>query len=323
MERGGFILSMAAGFFSVFLLGWQGYHGASADWVYGFLAVFWSLIMMLRLMTLTTPATVTGGSSLAQKIIGNFRERQEEDRQQLLENSFGGSYLLFLFGGILFAAWQVFCAAFPSQQGAFDSLDLMMRDFFSGGESQVLFFEGRIFDWGQGFLLLLALSMMGFVFRSHAAQKGLTRPMLIVLCAYAVSGYIAFAGLEPAGQGVAVAQADIIGNGSGAASFLLGSIPEGKTLSLFDIVLLESGIAGLAILTFILFIPLGYISLSAQAARADWMIVGCGMLAGSVLILSVFLSFTPALGGFMALCWMALFLAWGGAENNLLTKEQK
>lgn len=318
MSRGGFVLSMAAGLFSVFLLGWQGYHGASADWVYGFLAVFWSLIMMLRLMTLTTPATVmVAPSSLAQKIIGNFHERQEENRQKLLENSFGGSYLLFLLAGFLFAAWQVYCAAFPAQQAAFDSLDQMMQSFFALNGSRVLFFEGRVFDWGQGFLLLLAFAMMGFVLRSHAAEKGLARPALIVLCAYAVSGYIAFAGLEPSGNGAPVAQADMIGNGRGAAAFLLGSLPDGKVLSLFDIVLLEGGIAGLGILTFLLFIPLGYITLSAQHARTDWMVVGCGMLAGSVLILSAFLSFTPALGGFMALCWMALFLAWGASENNL------
>ncbi len=318
MGKSGFILSLAAGFFSVFLLGWQGYHGASADWVFGFLAVFWSLIMMLRLMTLTTPSTViVSPSSLAQKIIGNFHERQEENRQVVLEKAFGGSYFLFLLTGFFFAAWQVFCAAFPAQQAAFDSLDQLMQNFFALNGSRVLFFEGRVFDWGQGFLLLLAFAMMAFVLRSHAAEKRLTRPALIVLCAYAVSGYIAFAGLEPSGNGAPTAQADLIGNGSGAASFLLGSLPDGKVLSLFDIVLLEGGIAGLAILTFLLFIPLGYISLSAQSARTDWMVVGCGMLAGSVLILSAFLSFTPALGGFMALCWMALFLAWGGAENNL------
>lgn len=318
MARAGFALSMAAGFFSVFLLGWKGYHGASADWVYGFLTVFWSLIMMLRLMTLTTPSEViVAPSNLAQKIIGNFRDRQEERRQIILENSFGGSYVLFLVSGLVFAAWQIYCAAFPAQQAAFDSLDQMMQSFFALNGSRILFFEGRVFDWGQGFLLLLAFAMMGFVLRSHAAEKGLTRPMLIVLSAYAVSGYIAFAGLEPSGNGFALAQADMIGNGSGAAAFLLGSLPEGKVLSLFDIVLLEGGIAGLGILTFLLFIPLGYISLSAQNARTDLMIVACGMLAGSVLILSAFLSFTPALGGFMALCWMGLFLAWGGAENNL------
>lgn len=317
MGRWGFLLAMAAGFFTVFLLGWRGYHGASADWVYGFLAVFWSLIMMLRLMTLTEPADTSGAPrTLAQKLVENFRERQEENRQSILENSFGGSYLLFLLAGFLFAAWQIFCASFPAQQSAFDGLSLLARDFFGGGAS-LPFFEGRIFDWGQGFLMILALAMMGFVLRSHAAHRGQTRAALIILCGYAVAFYIAFAGLEPAGNAVTIHRADITGNGAGAATFLLGTLAEGKTYSFFDIVLLESGIAGLALLTFILFIPLGYITLSAQGRETDWLVVGCGMIAGSVLILSVFLSFTPALGGFMALCWMALFLAWGGAENRL------
>jgi hypothetical protein len=317
MERAGFSLSTAAAFFSVFLLGWQGYQGASADWVYGFLAVFWSLIMMLRLMTLTAPAEIIGGgSNLAQKIISNFRERQEETRQRTLENSFGQSYLLFLAAGLVFALWKGFCVAFPAQGPVLESLDLVMRNFFAVNDSKILFFEGRVFDWGQGFLLFLAFSMKGFVLRSYAAQKKLTRLLLLILCSYAAAGYIAFTGLEPAGMGIAIANADIMGNGSGAA-FLLGAIPEGKTLSLFDIVLLESGIAGLAMLIFILFIPLGYICLSAQNVKADWMMVCCGMVTGSVMILSAFLTFTPLVGGLMALCWMALFLAWGGAENSL------
>lgn len=319
MERAGFFLSLGAGFFTVFLLGWRGYHGVSADWIYGFLAAFWSLIMMLRLMTLTAPAEEVGGQSgLAQKLLGNFRERQEEDRQVILENAFGGSFLLFLIAGFAFAAWQAFCAAFPAQQSTFDVFGMMVRDFFGADAARPLVTEGRIFDWGQGFLLLLSLSMMGFVLRSHAARRGYTRPALIVLCAYALAGYVAFTGLESDTAAV-LTQADFTGNGAGAASFFLGDFFRGKTASLFDVILLESGIVGLAILTFILFVPLGYITLAAQANGADRLIVCCGVLAGSTLILSVFLPLTPALGGLVALCWMALFLAWGGAENSFAT----
>lgn len=158
--------------------------------------------------------------------------------------------------------------------------------------------------------------MMGFVLRSHAGNRSITRAILIVLCGYAVTGLIVFSGLE-AGKGFAVAQADVMGNGSGAVSYLLGTIEAGKTLSLFDILLLDSGLGGLAILTFALFVPLAYISLSAQKRSADWMVIGCGMIIGIVMILSVFLSFTPALGAFQALCWMGLFLGWGASENTL------
>ena len=55
INRAGYSGVLAAGFFSVFLMGWRADAGAGADWVFGFLAVFWSLIMMLRLMTLTEP----------------------------------------------------------------------------------------------------------------------------------------------------------------------------------------------------------------------------------------------------------------------------
>jgi len=318
MERAEFLLSIAAGFFSVYLLGWRGYQGASADWVYGFLTVFWSLIMMLRLMTLTTPATATAmGGNLAQKIIATMQERQEENRQTILENSFGGSFVLFLFAGFVFAAWQIYCAAFPAQAPAIEGLAIMVGNFFQTGGTGVFWAQSRAFDWGQGFMLLLSLSMMGFVLRSHAAERGMTRTMLLVLCGYAAAGFLAFAGLDQVGTGAALAGADLVGNGAGAASFLLGVIPEGRVLSLFDILLLDGGIIGLSILTFLIFIPLGYICLAAQNGRVDTLVVACGLVIGSVMILSVFLSFTPAIGGFLALCWMGLFLAWGAAENSL------
>lgn len=113
MEKAEFIFTLAAGFFSVFLLGWHGYNGYTTDWIYGFLAVFWSLIMMLRLMTLTAPyEPVSAQSNLAQKLIRSFREKQEQNRQQILENSFGGSFALFLGATFVFAAWQIFVQHF-------------------------------------------------------------------------------------------------------------------------------------------------------------------------------------------------------------------
>ena len=53
IKRIGYSGALIAGFFSVFLLAWRGYAGADAEWVFGFLSVFWSLIMMLRLVSLT------------------------------------------------------------------------------------------------------------------------------------------------------------------------------------------------------------------------------------------------------------------------------
>lgn len=312
-------MAMAAGFFSVFLIGWHGYNGYATDWIYGFMAVFWSLIMMLRLMTLTAPAEMTGNTeTLAQKLLHTFRIRQEERRQAILESSFGGSFLLFLSAAFLFAGWQVFCAAFPSDNAAFESLNVLVGQFFAQGNQPYEPSPGRLFDWGQGFLLLLSLSMMGFVLRSHAAEKGITRAMLIVLCGYAVAGFIAFKGLDVANAAMP-SDAGLVGNGSGSAAHLLGDFAAQSRPSFFDYVLMESGIAGLAILTFLLFIPLGYISLCAQNERSDKLVVVCGFVTGAMMIFALFLPFTPALGGFLTLCWMALFLSWGASENALRT----
>jgi hypothetical protein len=172
----------------------------------------------------------------------------------------------------------------------------------------------RFFDWGQTFLLFLAFCMMGFVLRSHAAERGMTRPALIMLCSYAVAGFIACAGLG-GGDAFTVDKAALVGNGAGSLSYLLSTLPAGKSLTLFDILLLENGVVGLGLLTFLLFVPLGYIALSAQQKRLDPLVVLCGVLTGIVMILSAFLPFTPPLGGFLLLCAMGLFLAWGASET--------
>ena len=318
IQRAGYSGALLAGFFSVFLLGWRGYAGAGADWVFGFLAVFWSLIMMLRLMTLTEPLKAQQSSGyLAQKILNNLRERQETTRRLILENAFGGSFILFLFAGIFFAVWQIICAAFPPEKTTLDafsqSLDMFLARFPETGLSGGLLSNPALFEWGQGFLLFLSFSMMAFVLRSHAVDAGMTRPALLVLVSYAAAGYIACLGLNPS-QTVTVEQADLVGNGAGSLSYLLSTLSAGKGLSLFDILLLESGVIGLSILTFLLFVPLGYLCLSARQGRTDWISVLCGMLAGIVLILSVFLAFTPLICAIMALSCMAVFLAWGASE---------
>ncbi len=318
MERIEYTLAIAAGFFTAFLLGWHGYDGYGSDWVYGFLAVFWSLLMMMRLMSLTTPADVPDTvGNLAQKLVQNLRIKQEEYRQAVLQNAFGGSFVLFLSALFLFAAWQIFCAAFPADTSAMESIGQSMQQLFQTGEIPTNFTFLRLFDWGQGFLLLLSLCMMGFVLRSHAVQRGMTRSMLLVLCGYAVAGLIAFAGLDATKMGPSVLTADLIGNGSGALSYMMGSFPADKAISLFDLLLIESGVGGLSILTFVFFVPLGYIALSASSSLTDKLVVTCGVLTGLVMILAMFLPLTPALGGFIALCWMGLFLAWGASENTL------
>lgn len=325
LSRAGFFFTLIAGAFSVFLLGWAGYNGVSGDWVFGFLAVFWSLLMMLRLMTLTEPAQAPiKENNLAQKIIAGLHAGQEENRHIILTNSFGGSFFLFVAAGVLFAAWQIYCAAFPAQSLVMDALALQVSRFFGDASISASLSPDRFFDWGQGFMLFLSFSMMAFVLRSHASDRRLARPALLILCGYAVAGFIIFIDIAYSGRPGLVADAALTGNGNGASAYLLGHLPDGQPLTLFDLLLLESGIGGLAILAFLLFVPLGYISLSAQQGRTDWVVVTCGCMAGLILILSIFLTYNPAIGGLMALCAMALFLAWGASENTApLTKEQK
>jgi len=320
MERAGFSLTLSAGFFSVFLLAWQGMNGPSGDWVYGFLAVFWSLLMLLRLMTLTTPARQTEKTNLlAQKIIGSYHDMKEEKAQQTLETSFGGSYFLFTAGIFFFAVWQIYCAAFPAEEQVLAGFMLQFENFFDGA-AKPAFSQNLFFVWGQGFMLLLGFLMMGFVLRSHAANTLNTRPAMLILCMYALAGYITFAGLSDAVAVGGLMTARLAGSGSGALPYIMGFAPEGAVLTLFDILIFESGIIGLALLAFTVFVPLGYIALSAQNNRSDKMVIFCGLAPGIILILSLFLPFTPFLAGLIGLCWMAVFLAWGHAETTLKTQ---
>ncbi len=327
IKRAGYSGALIAGFFSVFLLAWRGYAGADADWVFGFLAVFWSLIMMLRLMSLTEPLETRQVSGyLAQKIINSLREKQESTRRMLLEGAFGGSFVLFILAGISFALWQVFCAAFPADAPTLDAFSSTLDAFFGRfpqSSIEASFFnDPRVFEWSQGFLLFLSFCMMAFVLRSHAADSGMTRPALLVLCGYAASGLILCAGLNPSSS-VTVDSAGLLGNGAGAMSYLLSTLPADKGLSFFDMLLLESGVVGLSILTFLLFVPLGYIALTAGQRKTDPLVVTCGFIAGTVLIFSVFLEFTPIVCGVMALSSMAVFMAWGASEVPALELDRK
>lgn len=317
MEKAGFSLTIAACFFTVFLIGWQGAEGAGADWVPGFLAVFWSLLMLLRLMTLTEPAmphgvpetTALPGGGLAQNILLSLRKNREEDRQKILEASFGGSFLLFLCGCLCLAGWQVFCLLYPHDAAGLESVEILLRAADPGFSTTPM----KIFDWGSFFMLVLAFCMMAFNLRSYASDRSMTRVLLIVLCGYAVAGTMVFAGLATGGAPTVTA-VGFGGNGIGAGAYL-GA--KGAAATLFDAILIQSGVGGLALLAFILFVPLGYIALAAQARSVDGMVTACGLVCGGAIIASAFVPFTPYLGGFITLCSAALFLAWGASERRL------
>src|SRR5690606_20130705 len=134
-------------------------------------------------------------------------------------------------------------AFFPAQE----TLPLLQQidGFFAQSGHDSAFGQGRFFDWGQGFMLLLAFMAMGFVLRSHATERSMTRPALLVFLTYAAAGYITYAGFG-GGESTRIS-AGMTGSGPGAAPYIEPAAG-GQNLALFDILLLESGIAGLALL---------------------------------------------------------------------------
>lgn len=314
MEKQGFFLTIAASLFTIFLIGWQGTQQHNADWVPGFLAVFWSLVMMLRLLTLTRAAQEEGGrresAGLAQKIIFARRQKGEEARQKTLDLSFGGSFQLFLFACFLFAGWQIYCAIFPQQGPSLESLETLMKSVDAG----ISMAGPRLFDWAYLFLHILAFCMMAFVLRTYAPHRSMTRAFLIILGGYALSGLIVFAGLD-ATAADASAMGGFYGNGAGSSDYFSPRLQDSLP-TLFDIVLIESGAGGMALLAFILFVPLGSLALSGRGT--DQLILTCGILTGLALIGAVFLPATPYLGAFITMCAAGLFLAWGASEAHLV-----
>lgn len=291
MEKAGFIVTVLAGFLTAFLLAWQSYQGPAADWVSGFLCVMWSLLMLARLTILTAPPVMKDDTPrLAQKLIRTLQLKQVEQRNEILHKSFGNSFAIFLILGFVFVGWQIFCAAFSANHYRMDGVAGAVQAFFAAGGATPLLAQARIFDWGQGFLFLLCLSMMGFMLRSYAQEKGFTRIALLILAGYVAAGAILFTGLPAA----------------------VNAAP------LLDAIIFENGVLGVTLLSFIVFVPLGFIWLSMQLRNRDWIVISSGTIAGAGLVGGAFLLVTPALIGFFVLCWMGLFLAWGASENRLL-----
>jgi hypothetical protein len=317
-DRDGFLLTMGACVLTVLLCGWNGLQGYGADWVYGFLAAFWSLLMMLRLMTLTEtyePSVKTG--MLAQKIIRGLHEARAKNRNFILSCAFGGTFTVFLGLAFAYAGWQALCTLFPAHSADIDGVSSLIHGF-----GQTLDLGGlRAYDWAQMLMMVLFFAQMGFVIRSYAAQKNTVRTALLIFAVYGVSGYIAFAGLHVPHSSLAFqTSSGLMGQGAGAAEYFLAgfaaqTIHNGRTPNLFEMVLLEGGITGLALAALLLFLPLGAICMAAQRRSADTMIVWLGAMLGAILILAAFLPFSPLLGAFMVMLSMGLFWSWGACDH--------
>lgn len=310
MERAGFVCTVLAGLLTCILFSWQGYEGARADWVSGFLCVMWSLLMLSRLMVLTAPPPSDSGQShLAYRILYAFEKNNERKRQQILRQSFGTPFVVFLLLGAVLVAWQIFCAVFAASHPAMAGLAGAVQGFFAESGTSPGFVALVVFDWGQGFFYLLCLAMMGFLLRSYAGQQKDSRIVLLILAAYIATGWITFFGFTVKGMNADLG-AGLIGYGP------VGDVLYQGAATLFDRLVIENGILGIAFMACLLFVPLAFIWLSLEDGKGrDWLTILSGSLAGLSLFCSVFLTLHPALDGFLFLCWMGVFLAWANSER--------
>lgn len=269
--------------------------------------------MLMRLMMLTAPAAGdTGQKHLAYRLIHAMDKNAERKRQSVLDQSFGAPFAAFLLLGILLAAWQVFCTLFATGNYQVIGFAGAVENFFAAYDRTPTLTSSFVFEWGQGFFYILCVAMMGFTLRSYAGLYRESRVALLVFASYIVAGVITFFGLRTDLPSNGDLQAGLIGYGPA------GSILE-HSVTLFDRLVLHNGILGLAFMACILFVPLAFIWLAQAEGKArDYVQMISGTIAAASLFLSVLFPLHPALDGFLFLCWMALFLAWGGAERRMM-----
>jgi hypothetical protein len=280
----GFILALGSAGFTIFLLGWAGYNTESSGWVYGFLPVFWSLLMMLRLMTLTDrPMNTEHESGLAGLILRLFHDRRAVRDQNLLQNALGGWFPFLIATAFAYGIWAVISAG----NGLDKTIPPEALSFLATRGLTPPSPAATLFDTGRDFMILISICMMAFVLRSYGSNLLLLRPAQIILCGYAVAGLIFFMALE---------KKDTV-----------------SAIVVFEKILLQNGLGGVLTATLFALLPLGALAFSRSGDR-DSLVTGTGFVMGLALILCFFMPFTPAIGGYAALCAAGLFLASGHAD---------
>lgn len=269
------------------------------------------MLMRLMMLTATAPGD-TGQKHLAYRILYAMDKGAERKRQSVLDQSFGTPFAAFVLLGITFAGWQMFCTLYATSHYQVMGFAGAVENFFAAYNRTPSFTSSLMFEWGQGFFYILCLAMMGFLLRSYATLYTESRIVLLILASYMVAGMITFLGLGGSMMNTDL-QAGLIGYGPA------GDIFE-RSATLFDRLVLHNGILGLAFMACILFVPLAFIWLALpEGKKRDYVVTICGTLAAIALFVSVFFPLHPALDGFLFLCWMGLFLAWGGAERRMIT----
>ena len=310
----GFILTCLMASFSVWLIGWDGYKDYQSGWVFGLLAVIWSLMMMLRLLSLSSPDRLPSSkrnAGLAQTLLDHFYQSRENFKRGILVSSVGGAYPLFVTAVFSLCAWFVYCAVMPASAPLLQDFQVAVEA-IEPAAGDVFF---NLYAQAHLFMLSLLACVAAFVLRSQGAEMGAARPVILVCAGYAIAGLILFYGFASDAGGIGV-RPQWTGSGAGTGAWLASSLYGDARPSLFDILILEGGVVSVAIAAFALFVPLGALTLSSTAQAGGHLIVAATLMIAVCLILSFFIPFFPALGAYMAMCLMGIFLAWGVLDNN-------
>lgn len=315
MVSPGFMLTCLMAFFSVCLIAWDGYKDYQSGWVFGLLAVIWSLMMMLRLLSLSATqgpaATTQHHAGLAQTLLHHFYQSRDNQRRGILVSSIGGAYPLFVASVFFLCGWFVYCAAMPAAAPLMQ--DVRSAVYAIEPAAGDVFFD--LYAQAHLFMLSLLACVAAFVLRSQGSEIKAVRSVILICAGYAVAGFVLFCGFAVDDGGLAI-RPEWTGSGVGTGAWLADSVYGQARPSLFDILLLQGGVVSVAITAFALFIPLGALTLSSAAQVGGWLVLAATLLIAVCLILSFFIPFFPALGAYMAMCLMGIFLAWGMLDNN-------
>jgi hypothetical protein len=314
MERLAFCITLCAGFLTCALLAYRGYHGAAADWVFGFCCLLWSFLMLARVAALTAPALLQKDRGhLARRVLNALYARDQAAREGVLQQTFGPSFLTVLALGLAYAGWNLLCLFLPDGRESMFALSQSINAFFAGSARAPDPMPSLLFDWTHGFLVILTLTMMGFVLRSFMQQMALLRAALLIVSGYIVAGGITLIALHGSlldGLGIIPTSPPSGWVGTGPALW-----PSSAPISLMHITLGESGLIGWVLCVLLLATPLVSLWAGLQKNGLDWVLGAGGTLGACALALGLFLPLSPALGGYLILCAMSVFLAWGGANR--------
>jgi len=310
MERFAFSFCLGAGFVTCGLWVYRGYVGAAADWVFGFCCLLWGFLMLARIAALTSPVFLPKENGhLARRLINALYRQDQASREDVLTRSFGPSFIALLFLSLVYAGWNLITLFMPEGRLHLFTLAQNLDMALMGSARPPALLPVLLFDWAHGFLVILTFLMAGFVLRSFMQQRAMLRVGVLILSGYIAAGAIVlwdlFLPLSPLDQGAAGADLPTV--------LPMGLLQSGQ--GILPLVLGESGLIGLMLFVLFLMIPLTALWAGFSKKHFDdGVLLMGGTLGAAGLVFALLIPFSAVLGGYILLCAMAIFLAWGGAE---------